>query len=551
MDTITINDIDYSDSIDGLDGLPIEVRLNDSNKTIDVSITGELIFKGRAYELIRDTFFSPNCDGRAGKLSGSVYLSDICVTKQFVIRYDQVTYDPCSCQAEVNLKIESPESECYRYLNSTAFWQNGFINAFTHPKIHYCSQPGLLHWIFLFAILPLLCPIIIVIRVIVAVIDFLLPGEQKVFDNLDEFILGCGKRHVAPVIREVMQFHTSKCGLTFQSSILINDQDYSNSAILLAQNERGKDIKDGAFNWIDENRWNVSPVQILDKIKLLHNADYRITGGKLTYERKDHFLTVFAPAQINLIDFCTDGTIERFEYSIIKGGKAYGKFEYQKDAVDTEGTRMINDYNDIVDWNDPPKEHLTGEHLVQNEFSPARFMFDRMSQEKNGILDFDRRIDIMRSKNITGFSCPIFVSNPRDNDLILENQTSINIKVLALERNTPRNDAKTIKRKRGSSNGHDFYDYNYPYYYDANYSQPELYQNFHFIDDPNLSYGAYYQIEGNVTILLTKQLAQDILQHGTDLKLITHLGNGKGDSYTIDRDKKQVVISGIKIPCVQ
>lgn len=570
-DTITINDIDYSDVIDGLDTLPISVKLNTSNKTVEISITGDLTFNGRAYDLIFNTFFS-NCNGKAGKLSGSVYFADVCVTKDFVIRYDQVTYDPCSCTAEVQLKIESPESECYRYLNSKAIWQNGFIDAFTHPKIHYCSQPGFLHYIFLFVFFPLMCPVLLalelietIVNAIISVLNAIIPGSGPIdplnitsLDDVDEIILGCGKRHVAPVIREVMQYHTDKCGLSFQSSILVNDPLYSNSALLHAQNERGIDIKDGSFNWIDENRWNVSCIDVLNKISLLHNAEYRIKNGTLVYERKDYFLTDFEPAEINLIELCKDGSLANLEYSIIRGAKAYGKFEYQKDAVDTEGNRMISDYNDIVEWNDPVQEHLSGEHSVSNEFSPARFMFDRQTQEKNGAFDYDRRVDKLRRYGgyVGGvgifLGCPLPVSNKRERDLILENNTALNIKVLALEQNTPRSDAKTIRRKRGSDDGIDFYDYNWPYYYDANYINPELYQRFHFIDNPNLSEGAYFEISGTVKTLLTKQIAQDILTYGVDIKIITHLGDGKAtDGFLIDRAKKEVVISGIKIKCVQ
>lgn len=416
--------------------------------------------------------------------------------------------------------------------------------------------------IFLFILLPILCPIFVFLELIEGIIDTvigivngIIPGDGPIewegipsLDDVDEIILGCGKKHVAPLIREVMQFHTEECGLAFQSSILVNDQRYAHTAMLLAQNEKGRKFNEDV-DWIDENRWNVSPLQILDKLAFVHNSDYRIKNGKLIYERKDFFLSDFADATLDLTALCADGTIERFEYLITKGGKAYGKFEFSLDGIDEEGNRLLTLYNDIVDWNDPPKEHLTGDHRVQNEFGAARFMFDKATQEKDNFFDYDRRIDIMRSQNATGFLCPLIVSNPRNRDLILGNNTAFNIKLLALEPNTSREDAKTVRRLRGSSDGLQFYDYNYPYYYDANYPVEELYQNFHFIDDPNLSHGAYYEINGSVTILLTKQLAQDIIEHGTDIEIITHLGSGKGESFVIDRDKKEVTISGIKIPC--
>lgn len=535
-DTIKINDIEYSDVIDGLDTLPISVKLNTTNKTVETSITGDLTFNGRAYELIKNTFFS-DCNGKAAKLSGTIYFADICLSKDFVIRYDQVTFDPCSCTSEVQLKIETPESDCYRYLNSKAIWQNGFIDAFTHPKIHYCSQPGFLHYI----IITILRPIILLIA---AAINFMI-GFLNIFaditkidtEALNETLFGCGRYHIAPVIREILQYHTDKCGLAFQSSILVNDPLYSNSALLHAQNEKGQHFSNGSFNWIEDNRWNVSCTDVLKKIAFLHNADYRVKNGALIYERKDFFLTNFEPAEINLIELCQDGSLSELEYSIIRGAKAYGKFEYQKDAIDTEGNRMINDYNDIVDWNDPVQEHLNGEYLVTNEFSPARFMFDRQTEEKENFFDYDKSVDNLRA--------------PRNRDLILTANTAINIKVLALEPNTPRNDAKTIRRKRKVTSGTDYYDYNWPYYYDAEYAEEELYQRFHYIDDPNLSEGAYFEINGTVKVLLTKQIAQDILTYGVDIKIITHLGDGKAtDGFLIDRAKKEVVISGIKIKCV-
>lgn len=561
LDTIHINGTDYSDVIDGLETIPIEVRLNQESKTLEIGITGDLTFRGRAYDLITTTFFT-GCFGKSNKLEGTVFFDDICIERDFVIRYEQVDWDPCACDATVSLKIESKnEADCYRYLSSKAFWENGFIDAFTHPKIHYCSQPGFLHAVFMWVLLPIICPILIflktieiILKVMGTIVNALDPFNDPidvdaidldVLDNIDDFILGCGKVHVAPMLKEIFEYHTGKCGMQFKSSILANHPVYRNTAILLAQNEKGVKYST-TFNWIDENRWNISPIQLLQKISLAHNADFRLKNGQLIYERWDYFLTDFAPASINLIDLCADGSIDELAYEITGGGNAYGKYEYTQDADDAQGNRNLNDYNDIVDWNDPVKDHLSGEFRNTVEFSPARFMFDKHSSRQDGFFDFDKQIDKMRNGSLIAFC--VFVGRKRQRDLILESETSSQVKLLALEPGTNRDEAQTVRTPLLGVPG--FYDYNYPYYFDSEYHKSELYQNFHNIDDPNLSLGVYYEIPDDVTILMTKEIVEALLTHGTDVEIITHVGSGKAtEGFVIDREKKQVVLSGIKIPC--
>jgi thiol-disulfide isomerase/thioredoxin len=218
------------------------------------------------------------------------------------------------------------------------------------------------------------------ILIILQAIDFLFDTDVPSLDNFDATVTGCGRfgsvsqvYHPSPYLRNIFEYHCGQCGIEFVSSIL-QTAPYSNTVLLQAQYQEGCHDCD----WIEDNGANLTPIQLLDLLKDVFNADYRIKNGKLYFEWKEFFKDNQLLLE-NADTVYANGQAEEppcYEY-VEQRGHAYGRFEYANDSIDEAGNASAGLYNDIVEWNNPPRDIQRGEYSVRLEFSPARFMRDK------------------------------------------------------------------------------------------------------------------------------------------------------------------------------
>lgn len=433
---VTLNGQEVNSSgLDGLDNIKVRHRRKDEEKKLAKSVTGELTFYGLGFDIIRQTLIEdPN--GKFNWVDILIYDDGCCgedpvLVFEGIIRGDTIDWCEGECFVTAQAIEHTDETKTFDCLKSTLIDDNA--NGFQqqdHPRMVYCVEmrpSGLQDVILIFGILLnviflVLYPVVAVVwliveilNVIVSVINTIIdaintvPGIdvdnideididgsedqnlmqvwQDLIDRLNENILGCGREHPSPLVRDYIQNVCDICGLTFQSSIFTDPQsEYYNTVYLNAPIKKG--TRDENQPWISENAPIKSGEGFLQDLAIPFSADHRIQNGVLRFEREDYFWS---------------GDI-LFNYDTLKGDNqivevicyqwrdedpaALGRFNYIDDPVDWVGNEARNRYNDVVEFNQPFSELQKGIREVSLPFSPARTRQDGIDRDVLGDYDF-------------------------------------------------------------------------------------------------------------------------------------------------------------------
>lgn len=532
----------------GLDALTLTYGLDEGTKSVGYVTADSITITGDGYKYLKSKFFSGQCSDQATEVKVDLYLSCCSRWYDFTITYKGLQYCPEDCEITVGLQRINAQTDALHYLKNTIYWKNGFIDAFEHPKIYYCNQPGFIQIVLLLMFFVLL-PIIIAIQVIVDVVKGVCEvvtlsfGECDLGDAEDinvctiyEYIGGCGRYQPSPLIRNILEFHASSAGLTFQSSIF-QQSVHKNAVLFQAQYESG--IRAADVSWIEENGANLTPIQLLDRLKDPYALDYQIIGNALVVERQDYFKTLLT--NIGTVTGC-------FEFDPVQPC-AYGDYKYVDDALDNQGNRLRSNYDDIVEFNAEGAEWKSGSCDITAQFGRARFMYDQRGKDKpddvpggdSETILGDNFIDDFRSTNaFNAFGCG---DDRRFNDLILHNHQASQLKILVLEDGFDREDAKTIKRDIGGG----FYAYNYPMYFREDEPQG-LYQTFRIIDNPNQSGRITYAID-QAELPWSCELLDKLESAATGYSVTTELGEAEVETVDVNVEEKTITAKNIKITC--
>lgn len=554
----------------GIDSFAPELGLDSDSRTYTYNLGSSLTVIGDDAQLLIDTFFS-DCEGQTRQLDCKVYKECCDQWFDYVITYEGLTYCIEDCSVTVTPRRITEATRCYNYLNSTIYWKNGFIDAYDHPQVWYCNQPGFIQKA-LMIIAPIIVAILSVIDAILSVIDSICDGIASIFGgdcdidlpeqlkpcNFINYLTGCGRKVPSPLLREIFEFHCNQCGLVFKSSVF-QDTIYKNTVLFQLQYNRGR-FND--VNWINSNGANLTVIQILDNLSFM-NLDYRIINGQLVVERKDYFDTI----RDNI------GSVRGLDYCVTfkdDNACAYGRYSYTDDALDHEGNKLIEYTDDIIEFNAENADWKNGECTVTAPFGRARFMFDAITGSDREPLFSDYEIDGLRSGNLLVAVQSDLVSlltqyvaancgpsTHRTQDLIIHNDQASQLKLLVLEEGFDRDDAKTIRKAiSGVSFPYPgtFYWYNYPMSFRE--FEPDgsteftdgLYSNFQAIDNPNNTNRSIYEI-ASLQMPVDCQTIASILASGAGLEITTPYGPGYPESTTIDFDAGVVTHSNVEIKC--
>lgn len=257
------------------------------------------------------------------------------------------------CSFDIVLKQKDEPMICFKRTMIADNWQGWYqkkpANGKKHPRFSYCNEArpnGMLifQWWFagvimvplLFVFIPLalaINSIIFILQLIENVLNaipgvnvsFNLPGYISFGDITDSFgqyyveSAGCGREHPASLIRDYITNVCDKCGITvnastapilFATTLTIETSDrgiiseanpYYNACLFHAPVKRGlrrfrslgipfnaADANDEY--WIPDNDPLWTGDMLLDKIKGIFNAEWRIINGVLYFQRKDFYL---------------------------------------------------------------------------------------------------------------------------------------------------------------------------------------------------------------------------------------------------------------------
>lgn len=394
------------------------------------SFSGTFSFERLGYSLLRQWLFD-DVSAPINTVDVKIY-DDACKKyyEGFIITSKSITY--CEnevCQFNITLTQKEEALTCIKKTvindNFQGWFQTSPANGKKHPRFSYCNeqkpQGVLIVVTVLFVILSLLFVIIgfilgtawniiaAIINTVIAIINFIkslgfgganidpLPyfSYANFIDALGAYfveLMGCGREHPAPLVRDYISNVCTKCGvrvdnttapLFFANQMTFNTSDgnygqngdttvvnpYYNACYFYAPAKRGirrfanLNIFTGFTSqnntdyWIEDNRPNLALDQFLDKILPLWNSQWKIestfNNGQLVptlyIYRKD-----FKPLTNYVFDFSPTGADRS---KIMQGicyewnGKKYPVFEegiYSQDGTDSLGDEALGYANDIV-----------------------------------------------------------------------------------------------------------------------------------------------------------------------------------------------------------
>ena len=342
--------VDFTGDVkSGLRDVNFEILRDAETRTISRMITSDLVLTGEAYQLIEDTFFD-KCDETA--IIPIRVSTDICGTTNFDLHItaENLDLDPCNCCVTVAPVNVSPETECFAYLNRTA-WKQHFCDNYEFPLKWAQIQPSYMQ----LAILLLRIAQTVVLSPIIAILNFLslLTGvDLNPIDNLlgiiDQWVTGAGRIYPTPRIKDILEFHVAACGLTLKTDIFVEPSAYCNEVILCGRAgdyispEQCNDttrIKEVFFN----NAPVESVIELLDKLATKYNAEFVIEDGCLSFNRINSTDKADYPIVANLRENCN----VTYQFNEIEDCATHD-FQWCQDATEREGGKLINDYNDTI-----------------------------------------------------------------------------------------------------------------------------------------------------------------------------------------------------------
>lgn len=461
--------------IDGIENFSVTYREEDDNGSIARSFSSELKFYDDGYNYIKQFLIDPP-DGFFNVIPVNIW--DACCNKlvfKGVIRGDSVDWCEGDCYASANIIQQDDVVSC---IQNKLIWdnKNQFLTR-NFPKIRYCLQnrPLFIQTIIDYISLLLSFFVDFFLLLPLAITALFAPGWNQQLKDLRNTIRGallpCGSYHPSAYLRDYINNVCSICGLTFQSSIL-NDPNsvYYNTVLFSAQVKKGRLPSDTDGTLIGANK----PLETLSSLfqaylNPVFNGKFKIRNNVLIFERKDYFNT--STQWIDVEQLQNEGRLidNKVCYNWIdKQRYAFGRFEYQGDAMEYIGNEYLDFYNDIVEWNPTGNPYQTGEYAVSLPLAPGRFVGD--AETNNIDLTYSSQYPgVLLMAQHTAFTYKFLIINPGTGKVINNFPDS------ALDMGFGGDIPGTSSWER----------YNYPYWFVEN-RKGNLYTNFHYIDDPRL-----------------------------------------------------------------
>jgi hypothetical protein len=496
---IYINGKDVTaDVTDGLENITIAAGLNPSTRTVGKILSTDITFIGETYKYLRNRYFG-GCDDWQNKDKAKLK-TDICggITIECAITSTDMQWDSINKKISVPVKSEDEISEAYARLDSEYVTENGFRDNVEIPIMYFADQPNWIQWALILFTIQIRFILNLIDSALNTICSIVLFGKDcginlsgLLFSALDTWITGVGRWAPAPLIREMIEYQCNVVGLKFVSSILNNSasQYYNTCMVCLTAGVHG-DYKDTSrvtrIKRLEDNSPTETTISLLDRLSTAFNADFRIIGDTLYFERLDFFFDLATKTLVDLSKECTEEPVT-VSYNI-NNLIAYGEYAFTMDAFDAEGNKVLRrDYKDKYEYNLPYNPAQKGKKVRSINFGASRFMFDEYLFGKNGFFNFEKLIDEFRDgpENFIDENLLALDNLRRKNDLILGSSILTTEKLIVLEPNFSRNDAKAIRKKIGEKDGKAYYRYNYPLHID------ELYKNFLYLDNPRIRRDKY------------------------------------------------------------
>jgi len=398
----------------------IEHRKENDEGQASKSFSQTIRFFDEDFDYLRAKFID-NPEGKFESVLIDIY-DDCCEDEKLVfegiIYGESIGWCEGDCHIDVTAVEYDNDAKALDCVKSTLIDDNhnGFKQQ-QHPRMVYCLEyrPSVLQDIVMIlgiivnlqfiVFSPIILPVIAIIQAVNLIVNFLaslVPGLSPIqqitnpaaeiaqlsnlIQQVNSFIVGCGRRHPSPLVRNYIKNVCDKCGLQFQSSILNNpSSDYYNTVYYNAPIEKGKRPISGVngtiTTYIEENAPIDTLETYLNKLQLVFNAEWRVDNGILKFERKDFFWQ--GESWVDYEELKNDNRIDSllcFDWRA-EDSAAFARLKYSEDAVDWVGNEAMLRFSEIAEWNQPFNPAQRGERLFQFPFGTPRFRDDGIDRD--------------------------------------------------------------------------------------------------------------------------------------------------------------------------
>lgn len=387
------------DNFNGTESASFVFRRKDEAGDSAFSFAPELTVVGDTYEYVRQQIINaPNPNIAAIQ----VLIYDTCCTNPdgsdrllFTGKIEGGSVRWCTfptCEAQVTVVDNSQDAEAIRCLKNNFPWdvlRDNTVN--NQPTLgidefrfatymYYCNdlKPSatqeaiMIVGIFIFLVS---APILLFLSIV----------NPNIFEDLSNFIVGCGRRHIAPFLDSQFKNLCKRCGLGYQSSLFDVGGYYHNTVRMDISFVPGPSpANQGTFDDSAQfdNRPNLNGIQFLDELKQW-NIEWRVVNGVLQIERKDYFL---GTEWFNTDNLQNDQLLSICYESLGERPAAYAEYEYPKDGVDNSGDEVAKRWNDrVINWNAAGNPQQVGLFSKTFTFSASQFRDDYHAPDVNPI----------------------------------------------------------------------------------------------------------------------------------------------------------------------
>lgn len=355
---------------------------NQDGSNYDKGVSSDLMFFDRAYEFIYDWLLTNECQilnaievKIVDLIAGGTY-------RLFEIKSDNIEYAPVDepCQFHIKLREQDSTWHCIHKTFIFDNWQNWFEESGVkdHPCFLTCIEPR-----------PRLINSVRMALMLffqsspnVAIFSWITGGD--ILDDARQ-ILNANRFVDAPLVRTYIENVAGKCELE-TDTIFDEGQEWDKLCLYFPQagfmhESDGNAVVSPAQSYHFDNRWLITIAELFDKLKIVFAAEWYVTPNNTIVFKYTKDLIQLLP----IYDFTLPNNepIYDLRYSFNGTKKpAYGRYQYTDDGSDLASQEMSTLYSDIIDYDGPANNPmLEGERTKNFEFAPTGFVRDGRAKD--------------------------------------------------------------------------------------------------------------------------------------------------------------------------
>jgi hypothetical protein len=405
---VRLNGTPIRGRIEGLESFTVTYSRDEQTGATQKAYTNELKFYDDGFDLIFNTLVASQ-QGLTRFIKVEIW-DECCndfIYRDFIIKGDSVDYCTGDCFVTARMVRQDEDERIYECFKTTPIttnleepngsfrpghWLVDPNNPIAIPKIPYCTEmrPAAI-WYTILALVQLVFALLSLLNAIISAIVGNNNPLNRFINTIGEFISGCGRAHPSPYIvnyiGEAAKYCNCNTNQPFISSIFTDvNSRYNTVAFVNAPVRKGVPLN-SPTRYIVENRPRQTITEFLNMVASDFNANWWIENGVLRMERKDYYLN--SPLLLDTVSESKRGNILNgvcFKYN---QGRLYSsqRIEATEDGTDKLGNTKLKAYGGFFDYRqiyNYPQGYEAWTEIKELKFSYSPIAFRPFDGNLNG-----------------------------------------------------------------------------------------------------------------------------------------------------------------------